>query len=603
MWIKQPAPYYKITGPQWSNRPGRTFTWSNTAGSIRLNHDELGATRRAFAAWAAVANVNFREVSQGSAVSVGIDDISSLGVARNYFHSVCVREFLFFCTERRTERYRTRILIDPKSQRDLGFYNTMLHEIGHMLGLEHSTLLDAVMYGSQNPATDWEQRDTLQPDDIAGARALYGARQTVAYSDVNSLGVGWGFSDNVSVTGDRDDYYSFVLVRPHTMQIYLRPTGGDADVVLLDSAGTELARSALAGTEVDTIERHLPAGEYIIRVDAFFNSSDYQLNLWNMDGRSLSRAYDLGDLSYDPIGRRNVVWTDTVNEVNNNHDYFSFVVEKRTQLQFGLTGLNGNARLNLLDQSGTTVAFANSSVAAGYSINEWLSAGTYHLHVQYIGADRGRSLERTVDTRTSHSTDYTLVYTRLGEFPPPSAIELGDLTNQASLGSSRGAVSFNNDAHFRFTLTAPTTIRFELADLSTDADLYLLNSSGEEIAQSVYGGTVEDSIDRELEAGTYYVRVEAVFYGVATDYNLRYRTVGDIGDLTTQAAARTVTGTFGGSGDDNYFRFTLTQTQTIRFELKDLSGDADLFLSGLVGYGDRPFRAGRRRGRVRHPIA
>ena len=459
----------------------------------------------------------------------------------------------------------------------------MLHEIGHVLGLDHSQLDYAVMWESQNPYRDWQQRDALGVDDIVGAQVLYGSRPIAALLKVDSLGAGWRYSDDVSVTSDRDDYYGFILVRPHTIKINLRPTGGDADVVLLDSAGTELTRSALAGTQVDMIERPLPAGLYIIRVDAYAGRSDYHLDLWNMDGRSLSRAYSLGDLSYDPIGLRNVAWTDTVNQVNNNDDYFSFVLEKSTQLQFDLTGLDGNARLNLLDQSGTEIAFANSSAAFGYSIDEWLSAGTYHLHVKYIGAGRGRSLERTVDTRTSHSTDYTLVYTRLGEFPPPSAIDLGDLTNQASLGSSRGTVSFNNDAYFRFTLTALTTIRFELGDLSADADLYLLNSSGDEIAQSVYGGTVEDSIDRELAAGTYYVRVEPLFYGVATDYNLRYRTVGDLGDLTSQAAARTVTGMVDGSGNDNHFRFTLTQTQTMRFELKDLSGDANLFLSDSSG--------------------
>ena len=92
-----------------------------------------------------------------------------------------------------------------------------------------------------------------------------------------------------------------------------------------------------------------------------------------------------------------------------------------------------------------------------------------------------------------------------------------------------------------------------------------------------------DSIDRELAAGTYYVRVEPVFYGVSTDYNLRFRAIGDFGDLTSQTAAQTVTGTVSGSGDDNYFRFTLTQTKTMRFELKDLSGDANLFVLDSSG--------------------
>ena len=295
-----------------------------------------------------------------------------------------------------------------------------------------------------------------------------------------------------------------------------------------------------------------------------------------MDGRSLSRAYSLGDLSDVPIGRQTVAWTDTVNEVNNNNDYFRFVLEKRTRMRFGLTNPTGQAGLQLLDHSGHLGI-------SGHSIDEWLSAGTYHIQVEYLGARRGRSLVRSVDTRNSGSSDYTLVYTRVAEFPLPGTVDLGDLTNQASLGTSRGTVSNTTDDYFRFTLTEPTTIHFALADLRSPADLYLMNSSGEEIAHSDYGSTVEDSIIRRLDAGTYYVRVDPTFYGVPIDYNLRYRTVGDFGDLTSQATAQTVTGMVDGSGNDNYFRFTLTQTKTMRFELKDLSGDANLFVLDSSG--------------------
>lgn len=49
-------------------------------------------------------------------------------------------------------------------------YNVALHEIGHLLGLDHSQDQNAIMY-----AYYAENRNDLQPDDIAGIRSLYGA--------------------------------------------------------------------------------------------------------------------------------------------------------------------------------------------------------------------------------------------------------------------------------------------------------------------------------------------------------------------------------------------------------------------------------------------
>ncbi len=55
---------------------------------------------------------------------------------------------------------------------------TLLHEIGHLLGLKHSDVEDTVMSGPNNPpepSTRYSGLETLQADDIAGCRALYGA--------------------------------------------------------------------------------------------------------------------------------------------------------------------------------------------------------------------------------------------------------------------------------------------------------------------------------------------------------------------------------------------------------------------------------------------
>jgi hypothetical protein len=48
---------------------------------------------------------------------------------------------------------------------------TLLHEMGHLVGLSHTETADAVMFASLDKGV---QRRSPQPDDIAGVRALYG---------------------------------------------------------------------------------------------------------------------------------------------------------------------------------------------------------------------------------------------------------------------------------------------------------------------------------------------------------------------------------------------------------------------------------------------
>jgi len=73
------------------------------------------------------------------------------------------------------------------------------HEIGHCLGLSHSSDPDSVMYAYANPGTGPEER-ALDVDDLAGIRALYGE---VSCLDLD----GDGFTSEPACTnsGDCDD--------------------------------------------------------------------------------------------------------------------------------------------------------------------------------------------------------------------------------------------------------------------------------------------------------------------------------------------------------------------------------------------------------------
>ena len=72
------------------------------------------------------------------------------------------------------------------------FDSTLLHEVGHMLGLNHSDQESAVMSGpntAPDPSTTYTGLSTLQADDIAGCQALYGASSTLPAKPIAAASV------------------------------------------------------------------------------------------------------------------------------------------------------------------------------------------------------------------------------------------------------------------------------------------------------------------------------------------------------------------------------------------------------------------------------
>ena len=116
-----------------------------------------------------------------------------------------------------------------------------------------------------------------------------------------------------------------------------------------------------------------------------------------------------------------------------------------------------------------------------------------------------------------------------------SASDLGDLTEVAVVRVRSGEVdrTINENGYYRFTLNDTRRIRVELRNLTRNADLQLLNSVGDVLsrhdgsrgysAQSTNEGTRDESIVWPLDAGTYYIHVEAATTSTRTiDYLLRY---------------------------------------------------------------------------------
>lgn len=177
------------TGTKWEKLAGETrpvVTWSfgefnfselaQQYGGYKDFDSSIASNLRtfitqAFAAWEAVANIDFVQVADAASVDIrlgnrfidgtpGPGQSSTLAITQHWFSGGW------------TTKAEIYFDVDSYDDGGKGFYSTAVHEIGHALGLDHSSDQSAVMYfmlNSQNEA------GVLRADDILGAQTLYGA--------------------------------------------------------------------------------------------------------------------------------------------------------------------------------------------------------------------------------------------------------------------------------------------------------------------------------------------------------------------------------------------------------------------------------------------
>ncbi|HSP64030.1 MAG TPA: matrixin family metalloprotease, partial [Pyrinomonadaceae bacterium] len=160
--------------------------------NIKVGSDVTGAAHRALQHWAAVANIQFLETASSatsisppnagdgvSLITVSTDNLAAFGSANSPG-----RTRVFY--DSGGAIVEADIALNPaetfSSDGTAGTYDlesTFTHEVGHLLGLEHSAVIGATMQPRQAkngvyglPALT--QR-ALSADDIAGARSLYGS--------------------------------------------------------------------------------------------------------------------------------------------------------------------------------------------------------------------------------------------------------------------------------------------------------------------------------------------------------------------------------------------------------------------------------------------
>ena len=343
-------------------------------------------------------------------------------------------------------------------------------------------------------------------------------RLSVAVAEVSATAVPVGTSVSGSITpADDVDWYSFTLVSPSFITIETTGTT-DTEGDLYSSAGRilEYDRNDGAGNNF-RIEKFLEAGTYYIRVKGLDDTITGNYTLIVTDATAVTLGTSVSG-SISAAGER---------------DYYSFTLASPSAITIETTGTTDTE--GRLYNSARAVLESDSDGGTGLNfwIARYLDAGTYYIRV-----------DGETDAVTGHYrlsvTDATAVTvgTSVSGFISPA----GGVDKPGVAKSIEGILQRAVDVDwYSFTLASPSLVTIQTKG-ATDTVGELYNSAGTRLRTNSDDGTGNNfRIERDLGAGTYYIRVAGQTDAITGGYSLSVVT-------TTQAAASgvpTVTATSG----------------------------------------------------------
>ena len=211
--------------------------------------------------------------------------------------------------------------------------------------------------------------------------ADYAGNSTAAARNLGTL-LGRQFVSDFVGSIDTQDFYRINLAAPGSLNVLLNGLGADANLQVLNSAGTLIGSSSAGGTTPDSVNlTSLAAGTYFVRVNQFSGDTNYNLTLTaDYAGNSTAAARNLGTF----FGTR--VFSDFVGAVDTNDFYRINLTTFRT-VTGTISGLGADADLQLLGAVGNVIASSANGGNANDSISRFLGPGTYFFRVYQFSGD------------------------------------------------------------------------------------------------------------------------------------------------------------------------------------------------------------------------
>ena len=320
---------------------------------------------------------------------------------------------------------------------------------------------------------------------------------------------------------DNFDFYKFNLVEDSNLSIDIDAVNPNTSLALFQDVngngeedfGDFLTSSFNFNGDPAAIDAVLPAGEYFVRVDLFFDNSTYDLTLETSPttiledtaGETLDTALDLGTLSA----------SQTVSEflgILDRADVYKFTLTEDTD--FNAIVDSENVNLSLMpdidpEDSRISADLIPFPFFSNQELDLLLPAGDYILNANLFGDDTTYNLDL-------EATPTTIPEDIAGE-TIAEALDLGILDSAQTLSNLVG--TFDLSDVYKFTLLEDSEFNADFSELNGEAGMQLLqdvNENGlidfEDFVASSYNFNGESpEIDTLLPAGDYFVQVD--FFG------------------------------------------------------------------------------------------
>lgn len=242
-------------------------------------------------------------------------------------------------------------------------------------------------------------------------------------------------------------------------------------------------------------------------------------------GNTLNTAFSLGVLS-GSRSLREFIGTNSQG-ITDQNDYYRFTLASTSNFNLSLRDLAGGTRVGLLiDKNGNGQVDYDDGLYSDYGyrndnaiINSALGAGTYFIRVSYDSSNTNYTLRvsaTAAQSTTPRDPGKTL----------DSALDIGSLSGSRSFSDFVGSV--DSDDYYRFSLASARNFNLSLSGITDSTQVELIQDKngnaeidyGDTLNYDFGGSNDNVAISSFLQAGTYFVRVNAYYNSTNTNYTL-----------------------------------------------------------------------------------
>ncbi|MBN1210690.1 MAG: PPC domain-containing protein [Myxococcaceae bacterium] len=369
------------------------------------------------------------------------------------------------------------------------------------------------------------------------------------------------------------DVFSFTAEANRIYEIECRSTVFDCNVVLMDSAGGEIASDTGISYNARVRRELSAAGTYYFRVQSGFSGlGDYTYLLEKMGdddhGDTLATATPI-----TPMASSAPSLIETTKDV----DVFAFTATAGHIYEFTCTGATGDCNLELMDSTGTVLVQDYSPVSSASVAYEIGTEGTYYVRLRFGNYSSTQTGSYAYQLRELGMDDH-------GD----TAATATPITPSATTSPGR-VETFGDVDFFSFEGAANTSYEFNCTGTTLDCNVVLYDSNGT-VLLSDTGPSASARVTYLVRtAATFFVSVHGGLFDIG-DYTYQLGDLGtddhgnSIGDASPVTPSATfATGTINAVGDVDVFSFTAVDNHVYEVECTSTAIDCNVALMNELG--------------------